>query len=172
MSWPWSSGRRITYKSFLTNPLHYGVTTPSLFPTLMVTRLDAPTPDAVKSIITNSIKVEQQGLTGQLVVDSLGIPPGGKDTEHPGFEVYDQHLRDLAQIAKQHTQLKVLFDEKPQVLPPGSADQVANVLRLVQRSQHYVASCKFNPGAVGFHIASYELLTLRRRRPTAGFAVC
>jgi uncharacterized protein (TIGR03790 family) len=54
----------------------------------------------------------------------------------------------------------VVIDEKPEVLPPNSYDNVA--LYVGWYSVHnYVPCCKFNPGAVGFHIASYELITLR-----------
>ncbi len=148
------------HKSFLTNPLHYGYNAPNQWQTLMVTRLDAPTSDIVKAMITTSIKVEQEGLTGQLVVDSRGIKPGQDDPEHPGFGLYDQYLRNLANLARQKTKLTVLFDEKMDVLPPGSADHVAMYCGWYS-VHNYVASCKFNPGAVGFHIASYELLTLR-----------
>jgi uncharacterized protein (TIGR03790 family) len=148
------------HKSFAPNPLHYAYHLINQWPTLMVTRLDAPTPDMVKSIITNSIAVEQKGLTGQIVIDTRGIKPGQEDKEHPGFGVYDQYLHDLGDLVRQHTKLKMLLDDKVEVLPPNSADNVAMYCGWYS-VHNYIPCCKFNPGAVGFHIASYELQTLR-----------
>jgi uncharacterized protein (TIGR03790 family) len=150
------------HKSFTSNPLSYtNHAVAGASQTLMVTRLDAPTPEMVKAMISTSIKVEQDGLTGQLVVDSRGIKPGHDDKEHPGFGVYDRYMQDLAALTKQHTALDVSLDEKVAVLPPGSADHVAMYCGWYS-VHNYVPSCKFNPGAVGYHIASYELQSLRR----------
>ncbi len=148
-------------KSFTVNPLHYNSAVHSQSQTLMVTRLDAPQPDTVKSMITTSIKVEQEGLKGQLVVDSQGLKPGHDSKEHPGFLEYDTYLQNLGHLAQQHTSLQVLLDEKTEVLPPGSADNVAMYCGWYS-VHNYIPSCKFSPGAVGFHIASYELLSLRQ----------
>jgi uncharacterized protein (TIGR03790 family) len=148
------------HKSFAANPLHYSSNVRGQWQTLMVTRLDAPQVETVRSMITTSIRVEKQGLTGQLVIDTRGLKPGQDDREHPGFGAFDGYLHDLGELARQHTKLKVLLDDKPEVLPAGSAEDVA--LYCGWYSVHnYIPSCKFNPGAVGFHIASYELLSLR-----------
>jgi uncharacterized protein (TIGR03790 family) len=148
------------HKSFVPNPLHYSYGTRGNWQTLMVTRLDAPQIDTVKSMITTGMKVERDGLAGQLVIDTRGIKPGQDDKEHPGFAAYDGYLHDLGDLARQHTKLKVLLDDKPELLPAGSADNVAMYVGWYS-VHNYVPSCKFNPGAVGFHIASYELLSLR-----------
>jgi uncharacterized protein (TIGR03790 family) len=150
-----------THKSFCPNPLYYANKAGGLWPTLMVSRLDGPTPEIVKALITNSIKTEQQGLSGKVVIDTLGMLPGKEPEDKKGYGQYDQYLRDLNKLLTQRTKLTVAMDDKPEVLPPNSYDDVA--LYVGWYSVHnYIPSCKFNPGAVGYHIASYELVTLRQ----------
>jgi uncharacterized protein (TIGR03790 family) len=149
------------HKGFWPNPLNYKSSYAGPYHTLMVMRLDAPTPDVVRSMITTSIDVENRGLTGQVVVDSRGIKLGEEKSDEKAFALYDQYLRNLARMVSDHTQLKVLLDEKPDVLPPGSASDVALYCGWYS-VRNYVPCCKFNPGAVGFHIASYELISLRQ----------
>ena len=85
-----------------------------------------------------------------------GQEPPGK----AGYGIYDQTLRDLYELLHQHTKLKILFDQKPEVLPPNSATDVALYCGWYS-VRNYVPACKFNEGAVGYHIASYELISLR-----------
>jgi uncharacterized protein (TIGR03790 family) len=148
------------HKLWITNPLYYQMPKQPGIASLMVMRLDAPTPDLVKSIITTSIKVEQEGLTGKVVLDSMGIKRGHDTPEHPGYSEYDQSLRNVAQLVRSDTKLDVMLDEKPEVLPAGSATDVALYCGW-HSPRNYIPACKFNPGAVGYHIASYELVSLR-----------
>jgi uncharacterized protein (TIGR03790 family) len=149
------------HKGFWPNPLNYRGNYTGPNRTLMVMRLDAPSPDVVRTMITTSIDVENKGLTGQVVVDSRGIKLEQEKPGETGFALYDQYLRDLAETVSDHTQLKVLLDEKPEVLPAGSADHVALYCGWYSL-RNYIPCCKFNPGAVGYHIASYELISLRQ----------
>jgi uncharacterized protein (TIGR03790 family) len=70
-------------------------------------------------------------------------------------------MRDLAKLVTDHTRMKVLLDEKPEVLPAGSASDVALYVGWYSL-RNYVPCCKFNPGAVGYHIASFELASLHQ----------
>jgi len=88
-------------------------------------RLDAPKPEQVKAMIQTCIQVESQGLKGKIVLDSRGIVPGKEKPDEQGFGVYDQSLRDLGERIRKHTKLEVLADDKPEVLPPNSAQDVA-----------------------------------------------
>jgi hypothetical protein len=146
-----------THKAFCPNPLFYGNRSPGMWPTLMVSRLDAPTPAIVKSMITTSIQVEQEGLNGKVVIDSLGVLPGKESPDKKGYGQYDQYLRDLNKLLTERTKLSVSIDERPELLASNSYDNVA--LYVGWYSVHnYVPCCKFSRGAVGYHIASYELV--------------
>ncbi len=148
------------HKAWMMNPLFYQSRMQVHQPTLMIARLDAPTPELVKSMITTSVKTEQQGLTGGVVLDSLGVKAGEEKPEQKGYGMYDQYLRNLDQLLRGSTKLQVTLDEKPEVMPAGSVSDVALYCGW-HSARNYIPSCKLNPGAVGYHIASYELISLR-----------
>ncbi|HVT88496.1 MAG TPA: TIGR03790 family protein [Tepidisphaeraceae bacterium] len=134
----------------------HGVQTP---PVLMVARLDAPTPQLVKDIIANSITTEREGLAGQLVVDARGIAPRDSKGQPDNFGVFDQKLRDLASLVKQKSSMPIHLDDRPDVIGTGSVDDVALYAGWYSL-KHYIPGMKFNRGAVGYHIASFELVGL------------
>jgi uncharacterized protein (TIGR03790 family) len=132
--------------------VHYaGPPVPGL--TLMVMRLDGPTIPIVRSIITTSIDVEKTGLQGQVAIDARGKLPSD------GYGVYDQTLRNLAGLLRSHTKLKVTLDDQEAIFPAHSLDHVAIYCGWYSL-RRYVPECQFNAGAVGFHIASFELVGL------------
>ena len=142
-----------------TNPLYYPVAANPHAATLMVTRLDAPTPDLVKAMIATSVRVEAKGLRGKIVIDSLGAPPGQDPPGHAGYGQYDNTLTDLDQILTARPGLDVLFDAKPELLPAHSASDVALYCGWYNVNA-YVPCCSFAGGAVAMHVASYTMTTL------------
>ena len=130
-------------------------------PVVMVMRLDAPSPDAVRKMIETSLAVERDGLGGRFVIDSRGLPARQANGSPDVFGAFDQRLRDLAAIVREKTRIEVVFDETPDVLPPvPKVEDVALYCGWYSVAK-YVPSLKFAPGAVGVHIASYELTSLR-----------
>ena len=143
----------------LPNPLHYKASHTQAPPIFMTMRLDAPKPEQVHEIINQSIKVETDGLTGQIVVDAggnLSIDP--KNAVYAGF---DLTLKRLAAIVQKNTQLPLTLDEKPAILPKDSVKEPIAVYCGWYALRNYTPPGKFAPGAVGYHIASFELTTLR-----------
>jgi uncharacterized protein (TIGR03790 family) len=141
------------------NPRYYAVRKRPTPPTFMVMRLDAPKPEMVKQIITDSLAVEAAGLKGQIVIDGRGLPPTTTNPTERGFSEFDQYFRDLADLLRAHSKIQIMQDDKPEVLPANSAKDVA--LYCGWYSLHnYIPCCKFNPGAIGYHVASYEMLSL------------
>ncbi len=137
------------------NPLNWRLASAkNTMPTLMVMRLDAPSDQIVRDIITTSVEVEKRGLTGQLALDARGKPPSDP------YGVYDQTIRNLARLAQARTKLRVTLDNKEELFAPGSVDDVAIYCGWYSL-RNYVPGCHFNRGAVGFHIASSELVSLR-----------
>jgi uncharacterized protein (TIGR03790 family) len=152
----WLSYHRATWRD---NPLYYSAKPSPGSITYMVMRLDAPRPELVKDIITASIKAENDGLKGKVVLDSRGIMLGHEKESEAGLAPYDQSLRDLGDLIRKSTKLELLADDKPQALPANSADNVALYCGWYS-VRNYIHECKFNPGALGYHIASYELISL------------
>ena len=145
-----------------TNLLHYklaGRVPAGAPPTLMVMRLDGPSPQVVKDIITASVEVERQGLSGRIVLDGRGM--NGDD----GYGQYDKTIRRLAALLKEKTKLDVTFDDQPAVLQPPNASGVLveNVAAYCgwYSVGNYVPALRFRRGAVAYHVASFELTSLR-----------
>ncbi|MEM6560647.1 MAG: TIGR03790 family protein, partial [Planctomycetota bacterium] len=102
------------------------------------------------------------GLRGKIVIDSRGIPARKPNGNVDNYGIYDETLRllDLSLRGKPN----VLLDEKPGVIPPGTHDGVAVYVGWYSVKK-YVPGMSFLPGAVGFHVASYEMLSLRNGYP-------
>jgi uncharacterized protein (TIGR03790 family) len=66
--------------------------------------------------------------------------------------------------SKARTKLAITFDDQPEVMAPHSAKNVAVYMGWYSVDR-YVPACDFVPGAVGFHLASFTMLTLRREDP-------
>lgn len=154
------------------NPLFYGLRNePNLrfARTYMVMRLDAPRPELVRQMITASVDAERKGLNGQVVLDSRGLDPAKSPPDKIALAQYDADIRNLGQMIRTHTKLHLLADDKPEVLPPNSARDVALYCGWYSL-RHYVPECQFNPGAVGYHIASFEMISLHNPGETGWVA--
>jgi uncharacterized protein (TIGR03790 family) len=143
------------------NPLHYKAKGIRTNPVLMTMRLDAPREDLVREMILKSYKAERDGLTGKIVIDSRGIEAKPND----GYGAYDQTLRNLRNIISERTKMRMYFDDRAGLIPQHGALDVAIYVGWYQLRQ-YMPSCGFNPGAVGFHIASLEMVSLRGKDET------
>jgi uncharacterized protein (TIGR03790 family) len=125
-------------------------------PTLMVMRLDGPTEQSVDRIILSSLKAEAEGLKGQVVLDARGLR--GED----GYGKYDSSIRRLAELLQAKTKLKVTFDDRDALIQPGPAAPKGVAVYCGWYSlRNYVPAFTFSEGAVGFHVASSELVSLR-----------
>ncbi|MDQ3438884.1 MAG: TIGR03790 family protein, partial [Planctomycetota bacterium] len=122
---------------------------------VMTMRLDAPRPELVREMITEGIQAEKDGLQGRIVIDSRGIELKPGD----GYAVYDESLRRLNKLLAEKTKMRVLFDDRPDVIKQHTAPDVALYCGWY-KLRSYVPSCGFNPGAVGFHVASLEMVSL------------
>lgn len=125
---------------------------------LMTCRLDGPDPQSVRDIIAESLLTEQEGLTGKIVIDSRGIR--GKND---GYEQFDEQLRRLVMFLERSATLEIVHDDRPELLQrtdDGPAvDDVAVYVGWYQL-RDYEPAFDFARGAVGFHVASLELVNL------------
>jgi uncharacterized protein (TIGR03790 family) len=143
---------------WMRNPLQYSFSGQSPT-TLMVMRLDAPDPPTVEKLMRTSIEVEKTGLNGIIAIDSRGLPPTDAKGNPDTYGQFDETLRNLAYIVRTRTNLKIRLDEQDVVFPPHSVKNVALYCGWYSVGR-YVPGCDFNPGAIGYHIASYELVSL------------
>ena len=141
------------------NPLNFRYT--GTHPqTLMVMRLDGPQEGTAEQIILGSLKAEKEGLKGRIVIDSNGGgAPGGAVDRDGGYRAFDKKLLNLAQIVENKTQNILTLDKHPSVLPANSVKDVALYCGWYS-VRNYVPACQFNAGAVGYHVASFEMVSL------------
>lgn len=131
-------------------------------PTLMTCRLDGPTPAIAIRLVDDAIAAEARGLAGNVVVDARGIPfdPKGMGDIGTGYGGYDESFREAAKLLES-AGMKVILDQKEEVLPPGSAKGVAIYCGWYSHGK-FVDCCEYVPGAIAWHLASSEAGTLRR----------
>lgn len=153
-------------KDGLPNPLKWNDPRREQSPTLMVMRLDGPQSGTARDIIMASLATERRGgLEGVLAIDSRGIPPRDKDGKPDGYGRYDQRLRDLTALVQKHGRMSILHDDTDTVFKPNAAQNIALYCGWYS-VRKYVPSFQFVPGAVGFHIASFEMISLRTETET------
>lgn len=134
---------------------------------VLTARLDGPSPEVAKRLVDDAVAVEAKGLAGNVVIDARGIK---FDVNNPqenggyGYGGYDESMREAAALLK-GAGLAVTLDDKPELLPAGSAKGVALYCGWYSLA-NFVDACEFVPGAVAWHLASSEAVTLRDPKST------
>jgi uncharacterized protein (TIGR03790 family) len=126
--------------------------------TVMVGRLDGPTPTIARRLVDDALAVEKTGLNGVFYIDARGLAGKAKFGSYPWF---DQHLLHLYDLVKQYSDMKVVLDKKPSVFPPGSCPDAALYCGWYS-VRRYIPAFQWQKGAVGYHVASGEATTLKQ----------
>jgi uncharacterized protein (TIGR03790 family) len=129
-------------------------------PVVLTARLDGPSPEIAKRLVDDAVAVEAKGLTGRVVIDARGnrFDPKGTDSGH-GYGGYDESMRETARLFEKSA-LPVTLDDQGAVLPAGAATGVAIYCGWYSHA-NFVDCCEYVPGAVAWHLASSEAVTLR-----------
>jgi hypothetical protein len=125
-------------------------------------RLKGPNVALLQRLIDQAIEVEAKGLQGKVYVDARGIPFkfDTKGDQGFGYGGYDESLREMAKLLRTGAKLDVTLDDKPELFAPYSCDDCALYCGWYSHAR-YVPCCRFAPGAVAYHIASSEAVSLR-----------
>ena len=132
-------------------------------PMLMTCRLDGPSVELVKRIIDQSLETEAKGLDGKVYVDARGIKYNPADDPGFGYGGYDESMRETAKLLEKEGKMSVTLDDKPELFAPGSCPDCALYCGWYSLA-NYVDCCKFVPGAVAWHLASSEAVSLRNTK--------
>ncbi|MGR3317414.1 MAG: TIGR03790 family protein [Candidatus Anammoxibacter sp.] len=127
--------------------------------TIMVGRLDAPTSDMTKRLVDDAMETEKKGLSGTFYIDARGM--SGKKVKD-GYGRYDEHLRKLYRIVKDGGCLPVVLDNNPELFPAKSCPDAALYVGWYSLAK-YIDAFEWKKGSVGFHIASAEASTLKKK---------
>ncbi len=129
---------------------------------VMTCRLDGPTPELVQRLIDDALAVEKAGLTGKAYVDARGIKwDRNSDRTGTGYGGYDEALREMASLLEKQAKLPVVLDDRPALFAVGSCPEAALYCGWYSLA-NFVDCCRFQRGAVAYHIASSEAVSLRR----------
>ena len=126
---------------------------------IMVSRLDGADPSIVKRIVNDSIEAETNGLSGTAYFDARWKDPGQKKVS--GYGLYDKSIHNTAGSLKKEG-LKVVLDDKQDLFQPGDCPNAAIYCGWYSLA-NYVDAFTWEKGAVGYHIASSECTTLKRK---------
>ncbi|MGC9258923.1 MAG: TIGR03790 family protein [Phycisphaerae bacterium] len=126
---------------------------------IMVSRLDGLTPEMVIGIIRNSIAVQRRGLHGVAYFDARGLH--GKNP----YDLFDHDIRGTARYIRKHAAMNVVLNDTPALLQAKKCPRAALYCGWYS-VHHYVDSCQWLPGCVGYHVASFELTTLHNPADT------
>ena len=133
---------------------------PLTLPILMVSRLDAPSPQLAMRLVDHAISAERHGLKGNIYVDARGRHPKGTNT----YAIYDQNLREMAELFTQVTPYRVVLENtKKRFSKPGDAPNVATYVGWY-KLRSYEDAFTFEPGAIGYHIASGEAISIHNQK--------
>ncbi len=133
---------------------------------LMVSRLDGPDARTIRRMVDDAIHAENQGLSGSAYFDAR-FAQLGKDPDV--YKRYDQHIRKASEILqKSGFMKKVILDTQSRLFQKGQCPDAALYCGWYSLAK-YVDAFEWNRGAVGFHIASAECVSLK---DTAGSYWC
>jgi uncharacterized protein (TIGR03790 family) len=123
--------------------------------TMIVSRLDGPTADIACSLVDGAMIAEQRGLRGLACFDSRGYTEGSK----PGLDVYDVDIVTAYRNFK-NAGWKCILDRTESLFPVGKCEGTAIYCGWYSL-KNYRPAFTFVPGAVGYHIASWEAVDMR-----------
>ncbi|BBO71506.1 hypothetical protein DSCA_54360 [Desulfosarcina alkanivorans] len=124
---------------------------------LMVSRLDGPTAASVKRIIDDAVLVEKTGLSGTAYFDARW--PADPSPATSAYRIYDRSIHQAARQVK--GRMPVMVDDADTLFQPGQCPDAALYCGWYSLAT-YVDAFDWQPGAVGFHIASSECTTLKK----------
>jgi len=127
------------------------------YKSLMVSRLDGPTPEIARKLIDKALAAEKSGLKGTVYIDSRGIPD---DNIPYSSGCFDQSLRKLAVMIKTNTTMPVIEENTNSLFAPGKCPSTALYCGWYSLKK-YVDAFEYVDGAVGYHIASWEAIDIR-----------
>jgi len=129
---------------------------------LIVGRLDGPDPATVRRIIDDTLFAEQNGLRGRACFDARWPKPPA-DAKLSGYALYDASLHAAAAGVKASGRMEeVRIDDREELFQPGDCPKTALYGGWYSLAR-YVDAFEWVRGAIGYHIASGECATLKKK---------
>lgn len=127
---------------------------------LIVSRLDGPDRQTVMRIINDSLYAESAGLRGKAYFDARWKMSSSDNLS--GYAYYDVSIHLAANAVRQSGKMPVVLDESERLFGPGECKQAALYCGWYSLGR-YIPAFTWVRGAVGYHIASVECSTLKKK---------
>jgi uncharacterized protein (TIGR03790 family) len=125
---------------------------------ILVSRLAGPDEETVYRLINDTLWAEKEGLQGKAYFDARWKAPSEKGLS--GYKLYDGSLHKTAELVGQR--MEVELDEKSDLFPENSCSGAALYCGWYSLAK-YVDSFEWQRGAIGYHMASAECSTLKKK---------
>ncbi|MBI9092420.1 MAG: TIGR03790 family protein [Desulfobacterium sp.] len=150
---------------WLANPFYYPLRNAELpikkSDVTMVCRLDGPNAETVKRVINDSIQAEKDGLVGIAYFDARWPEPDD-DKKLAGYALNDKLIHRAARSVRECQVAEVVLDDTGRLFQPGDCPDAALYCGWYSLA-NYVDAFTWSRGAVGFHVASSECTTLKKK---------
>ncbi len=132
--------------------------------TLMVSRLDGPSESVVLRMIDTSLSAEKSGLKGTAYFDARWSKPPIERGKEPlkEYAFYDRSIHMAAEAVRKSGRLRVVVNDSEALFQAGDCPDAALYCGWYSLAR-YVDAFTWRPGALGYHIASAECRTLKRK---------
>jgi len=127
---------------------------------LMVSRIDGPTSGIAKRIINKCLAAEKKGLAGTAYFDARWPDSGNKKLT--GYALYDRSIHNAANYIKKKGLMDVKIDYAGKLFQTGECPGAALYCGWYSLAK-YIDAFEWQPGSVGYHIASSECRTLKKK---------
>jgi len=127
----------------------------------IVSRLDGPSLETVKRVIDQCVKVEKEGIKGIAYFDARWPRPKQDENVEMGYKFYDKSIHKAAELVRKSGRMPVVLNDKEELFQPGECPDAALYCGWYSLGK-YIDAFKWQPGSVGYHIASTECDTLKR----------
>jgi uncharacterized protein (TIGR03790 family) len=127
----------------------------------IVSRLDGPSPEIVKRVIDQSVEVEEKGIKGTAYFDARWPRPKEDEKVESAYKFYDRSIHKAAELIRKSGRMPVVLNDKEELFQSGECPHAALYCGWYSLGK-YIDAFKWQPGSVGYHIASTECVTLRR----------
>lgn len=134
---------------------------------LLVSRLDGPDPATVYRVINDTLQTEQAGLGGKAYFDARWPKPE-ESVGTDGYTRYDLSLHRAAEaVARRMT---TIVDAREELFAANGCPEAALYCGWYSLGR-YIDSFVWQKGAIGYHIASAECMTLRDKQGSTGWCL-
>ncbi len=156
LSFLWYDRSQYSVEYRIPSPFFHGQgTPPGPFPLVLVSRIDGPTPEAATKLIDQAILAEQIGLSGKVYIDARGLQ---KSDGQLGY--YDEEMRKAVKVFERQSVFPVVLENSERRFSNYHEAPDVALYCGWYRLRQYEDAFTFAPGAIGYHIASEEAVSL------------